>query len=71
MAGFWRGVLWEIRDPTGEERELHLLRGQVAAVRALCADRQAETNDGSMTDIQELWPSQVLAALDAPPDVTR
>lgn len=50
---------------------LSRLLHQTAAVRRLCAEHQTEGGDGDMTDVDTLWPSQVLDVLDAPPDVTR
>lgn len=45
--------------------EIAHLRAQVTAVRALCEDHRAESVTGGRTDIDSLWPSEVLAALDA------
>ena len=72
MSGFWRGVYWEVRDPTGEERELHRLRAQVAAVRKLHVldERKARWGHdvcaGCATHVTFTpWPCKTLQALDA------
>lgn len=57
-------VLTELAD------EIAHLRAQIFAVRSLCEEHQGEGVDGELADADTLWPSQVLAALDAPPDVT-
>lgn len=40
------------------------LRAAIERVRALARARQAEAQDGTWTDADSLWPSEVLAALD-------
>lgn len=39
------------------------LQAAVERVRALCASRMTEGADGAATDVDSLWPSEVLAAL--------
>ena len=38
----------------------------VARVRALAEERQAEAEDGTLTDADTLWPSEILTAIESP-----
>jgi hypothetical protein len=44
--------------------ETEVLKAQIQRVRDLCAERMAEAEDGSQTDIDTIWPSEILAILD-------
>jgi hypothetical protein len=44
------------------------LEAQIERVRDLCAERMAEAEDGSQTDVDTIWPSEILAALDEDSD---
>lgn len=41
------------------------LPSKTAALRQLCADRQTPNRNGGATDAQAIWPSEILAILDA------
>ena len=55
-------------DPVDARTALAFVRYQaaIARVRRLCADRQ---EDGTGADVDTLWPSEVLAALDDEPEI--
>lgn len=53
------GRLYDAR----EAEVLELLRTQ-GRLRKLCRGRQAEAVGGGLTDVDTLWPSEVLAILD-------
>ena len=41
----------------------------LARLRALAEDRRGVAMDGSRTDVDTIWPSEILAILDTPADV--
>lgn len=43
----------------------------LARLRALAEDRRAEAGDGGRTDVDTVWPSEILAILDEPDDASK
>lgn len=69
----WRVEDGEIVDaegcyvgPSEAIGELELMRTAIERVRELCESRRAVTSDGGRTDIDTVWPSEILDALAAP-----
>lgn len=51
-------------QPVADERDR--LAAAIEQIRELCADNQVEAVDGGMTDVNTMWPSEILAILDNP-----
>lgn len=45
-------------------REVQALQDRIAKLREICNDRRAESAFGSWADVEEIWPSEILAVLD-------